>query len=143
MNANRRLLFSATILGFVTNLYAFQVPPQPTKCPAVVNIQKTSFISAKKFNDGSYGSFQLGTYDTQDTWAFIVAHIPASSTQDAVSKAETALKSLSFYSGPQYFAQHNLWACFYDISSGYQAITVTPLPTATLNADPIFKLIHS
>lgn len=135
------LLFTLAITTLASPLWAFQIPPQPEKCPSVSSIQQTTFISAQKLSDNSYGAIQLGSYDTQQAWAFLVAKIAASSKDDAINKAKAALSSLNFAAGPIYYSQSNIWACIYNIDSGYQALAITPLPSQSFNTDSVFKAV--
>jgi hypothetical protein len=135
---NKYLVILVTFF-FASSVWAFQVPPQPEKCPGTALIQKTAFMTAKKLTDGSYGAIQLGGYDTKEVWAFVIAELTATSAADAIAKATTALASLAFISGPTYYADNNIWACFYSVEGDYPALALTPLPAQALNTEMLFK----
>ncbi|HSW71426.1 MAG TPA: hypothetical protein VLH77_05550, partial [Gammaproteobacteria bacterium] len=59
------------------------VPPQPDKCPAVEPIAQSHFLKAEKSSDGTYGALMSSYFDTQARWFFVIAQIPATSTEDA------------------------------------------------------------
>lgn len=136
MNKFLTLLFT---FALASSVWAAQIPPQPEKCPSVDSIQKTTFMTARKLSDGSYGAIQLNGYDTKEIWAFIIAELTATSASDALTQAATALTSLAYNSGPTYFADNNIWVCIYNVDGGYPAVAVTPLPASAVNTEFLFK----
>ncbi len=119
-------------LAFSASAWAV-IPPQPEKCPSVAAITQTKFVTAQKSTDGSYGALMLSKFDAAEMWGFVVAEIPATSTQDALAKATAALSSLTFLSGPMYFASNNTWGCVYSVEAGYPVLALAPLPVQIRN----------
>lgn len=116
---------------FVSSAWA-KIPPQPEKCPSVASILQNEFLLAQKLSDGTYGAVQINHYDTNENWAFVVVQITAASAQEAKAKAKDALSSLTFLSGPGYFAQNNIWGCVYRVDAGYPVVAITPIPAEGL-----------
>ncbi len=105
------------------------VPPEPDKCPAVEPIAQSHFNKAQKSFDGTYGALMLSYFDTQALWGFVVAQIPATSTEDAMLKAKASLSTLTFDAGPMYLKSNNIWGCAYTVDAGYPILALTPLPS--------------
>lgn len=135
-------LFSVFILVLTSTSWAAPVPPippQPEKCPDIAPIQSAKFTAAKILPDGTYAAIQEpGSYQTSQTWAFIVYKIPASSPQEALKEAQKSLLSLSFDSGPIYYSDYKVWSCFYN-SLTHQSVAITPLPSKVLNTELLLK----
>lgn len=122
------LLLSALLLSASATWAATTPPPKPDKCPAVTFITQNKFAIAQQASDGTYGVLMLNKFDTQDIWGFVVAEIPASSSQDALTKAKNSLTTLTFKSGPMYLTSNNIWGCVYTVDAGYPVLALTPLP---------------
>ncbi len=129
-------------LVFSTSVWA-ALPPQPERCPALDLIKQGDFVTIQKSSDGTYGALMLTKFDTKEMWGFIIAEIPAVSTQDAAAKAKAALNSLTWLSGPDYFSSGNIWACVYSVEAGYPVLALTPLPAQARSAhDTSTWLLH-
>lgn len=131
----------AILLTLVVSASAWAVvpPPQPEKCPAVESIQQNKIVTAIKSSDGSYGAILLNKFDTKEMWGFVIAEIMANSSQEALTKAKEAVNTLTFLSGPTYFATSNIWGCVYRVEAGYPVLALTPLPTQIRNADTLLN----
>lgn len=125
---NRLILLFALVLS--TSVWAAtSPPPKPDTCPEVTKIIKNKFAIAEQATDGTYGVLMLNKFDTQALWGFVVAEIPASSMQDAMTKAKSSLNTLSFKTGPMYISSSNIWSCVYTVDAGYPVLALTPLPS--------------
>lgn len=125
----KSLILLLTLLCSASTWAAATPPPKPDKCPAVTNITQNKFALAQQATDGTYGALMLNKFDTQALWGFVVAEIPASSLQDALSKAKSSLETLNFKTGPMYLSSNNLWGCIYTVDAGYPVLALTPLPS--------------
>jgi hypothetical protein len=115
------------IFGFGVTLLCLtstQAAPtnQPDKCPnpaVIANIGVEQ--ETKKDRKGQwYAIKQHHSYDTNDTWDFIIGFIIATDKNDAYQKAAAALATLSFNRGPFYTPKRG-WTCLYANAPGYLA----------------------
>lgn len=122
-------------LALIASTSALAMPPKPAKCPGVSALQTTKFELAQQDKDGTWVAGSLhNNYDTTDAWTFVMGKINATDETDAVTKAEAALSTLTFQTGPVAIEQYGLWACGYYTGEGYPAVSVTPALGFNLSA---------
>lgn len=118
---------------FVTSLFA--AVPQPANCPkdAIISKQGVNKVVIKVDNSWIAGRSNM-TYNTKEHWSFVITNIRAKDSKDAYKKAKTALKNLTFQSGPLQ-GPAGKWVCVYNTKKGYPAVALTP-PLALTEAVP-------
>lgn len=119
----------AALMVIITCTANAAMPPRPAKCPAPETIAAQGVESAY-FDDDShkYSAVVFSDFDTSDDWAFVIGDIKASSSDDAVIKANTALQSLRLRTRkPQANQQYQVWYCLYTTKEGYLSGAITPL----------------
>jgi hypothetical protein len=105
------------------------------QCPTASEIRSLG-VGTVAFNQGYYATTKFDAYHTANLWGFGIVNIVATSRADALKKANAALSSLEFVSGPHHSPSLNAWGCFYNIGSGLHAEALTVLqPTAHLVDD--------
>ena len=127
---NHKLAIMSLLLAFIPAL-ATALPPRPANCPGTRGIINSGLMSAElDSEDNIYTVGQIHTYETPETWAFVIA-IPVdrvsktNSIADALQKGRVALPSVSGSPTPLDINDH--WTCMYNVGYGFQAIAVTPV----------------
>jgi hypothetical protein len=100
---------------------------KPSSCPQASEIIKVGLSSnLTRDNDGKwYAGRSAQYYGTFHKWTFVIGGITAANKNDALQKANHALKTLSYKSGPQ-SAPAEKWLCLYNNASNFLSGAVTP-----------------
>jgi hypothetical protein len=122
------------VLALHSTAWANTTTAKP-QCPTANEIRSVG-VGTVAFNQGFYATTKFDAYHTANLWGFGIVNIVATSRAEALKKANAALSSLEFVSGPHHSPSLNAWGCFYSIGSGLhaEALTVSQ-PTAHLTDD--------
>ena len=123
-----KLLVAASLLAI--SVTASAMPAKPKACPsasALHDVGLSREIVVRNDRDQTWIVGHLrDNYGTKNDWSFLVANVQADDEDDAYNKANESLNSLSFAQGPVALEQISKWACVYNTSEGYLAVSVTP-----------------
>ena len=128
--------FAATILALsLPQLVQAAIPPQPQRCPTAAAIQAVG-VSRNMIqdNDGLWVTGRRNQkYGTTDDWTFLIGKFPATTANQAYTKAVTAMTTLNFQMGPLN-GPLSKWICWYSTAEGYTATAINP--PITSNVEP-------
>ncbi len=106
---------------------AFAFSNRPDKCPSVVALQAVPLNLIETTDQANM--FRIGVahnqYDTTNDWSFIMNDVFGTSKIDAWQRANIALQTLSFVSGPSVQMDGAAWSCSYHNDSGVVATAST------------------
>lgn len=118
----------AGALALISSLSFATLPPMPEHCPDATALQSAELnYAVEKF--GQYITIGQGNYDTQDDWALAIANVHADSTDEALAKANQAVKDIAGNPTPMPVPMANVWACLYHLEGGLLPVAISPLPT--------------
>ncbi len=111
-------------ITFANNIF---VSEKPKSCPSASEIISVGLSPRLvRDNDGKwYAGRTSRSYGTTHKWTFVIGGITAANASDALIKANAALLTLTFKSGPSKQPAEK-WLCLYNNASNYLAGAVTP-----------------
>jgi hypothetical protein len=119
---------AALCTAFVSTIATAGLPPKPAHCPEASELQNAQLIFAVE-KLGQYITVGQGNYGTEENWAFAVANVHANGPDEALEKANNAIKSLTGSPSPMPVPMADVWACIYQLDNGYVPVAITPLPS--------------
>lgn len=126
---NRKILIASlsllALIGTAVSAGPVPVPLKPEKCPCVCAIKAAGVTMVEQLHDGTWVAGQdKNKFDTKEEWTFGIGFFEAKDRNEALSKANEALKTLRLVAGPT--AYNGKWACTYDNAQGNHAGAITP-----------------
>ncbi|MBA3662375.1 MAG: DUF4949 domain-containing protein [Gammaproteobacteria bacterium] len=102
------------------------VAPSPTACPEVTAIKEIGARKAVKSSMMGWIAYNMKqSYNTPQQWTFSIAGIDAKSEEEAITKANYVISTLSLQEGPIRGHKQNEWGCLY-VAGSYFALATTP-----------------
>ena len=106
------------------SVWAKPVSQAPGKCPSVQSFIQSGVSDASPTDEDVskwWGIEEKSNFDTDQPWMFFVGAVKAASKSEALSKANAAIPTLQFTSGPE--ENGNVYLCFYR-GEGVSALAV-------------------
>lgn len=125
----KKIKYLLAPLCFLTlSTSAQALSPKPEHCPAVEQIQAQGMSQYEEIDAGYYTVFEINNYGTKEKWGFAMNAVQGNSGEEAVAKANEALKSLISDPMAEPMDYQGTWVCFYFNNYGYMSAAFTPVP---------------